>query len=438
MSTGQTYLPELEDIARHMPFDQFGRYHMLREAVDACRAKLGIAQLSILDVGGFYAEDETPTLPLLQFLPHDEVTILDIVDCDLPGYVKGDGTALQFDDASFDLVVSADTLEHIPVTQRRNFWRELLRVARYGVILLAPFGTPEVEAVEDLLFAYIKADLGAEQEQLKEHREYGLPVLDEWLTYLTEQDIPHRSYPTGYLHAWIGMMLIKHILLRINAGSEAQHAVDWYYNRNFFPGERRNPAYRHLIVAEKVEHLVDAVDAVLEPTIQPDQPDISTNWGPATLVTMFTLVQRQMRGIHENYNEQITRYHQHVGEQLKLFYDHLSAQIKHNRIQIGTQNQTFKAQVNHYRQQISYLERLIADQQIAMNQMSQSLHQQNMHTHLLTVQHKRELEQATDAIRDLKERARWLEDQNKALGQQFEAVKNGRIMRILHKLLPRP
>jgi protein involved in temperature-dependent protein secretion len=81
---------------------------------------------------------------------------------------------------------------------------------------------------------------------------------------------------------------------------------------------------------------------------------------------------------------------------------------------------------------------LIADQQIAMNQMSQSLHQQNMHTHLLTVQHKRELEQATDAIRDLKERARWLEDQNKALGQQFEAVKNGRIMRILHKLLPRP
>ena len=53
MTSGVTCLPGLEQAAQEMPFDQFGRYHMLREAVDACRAQLGVQQLTILDVGGF-------------------------------------------------------------------------------------------------------------------------------------------------------------------------------------------------------------------------------------------------------------------------------------------------------------------------------------------------------------------------------------------------
>jgi hypothetical protein len=379
MTSGVTRLPGLEQAAQAMPFDQFGRYHMLREAVDACRAQLGAQQLTILDVGGFYEDNGQPTLPLTRFLPADAVTVVDVVECNLPGYIKGDGTALHFDDASFDLVVSADTLEHIPQSGRAAFWRQLLRVARHGVILLAPFGTPEVESAEAMLFAYIKTELRAEHQQLKEHRDYGLPRLDEWLALLEQAGVPARAYPTGYLHAWLGMMLLKHLLMRIDPGATAQQLVDSYYNHSFFPTERRAPAYRYMVIAEKTPGLVEAVDAVLSPTIMPAQNDASAGWGGAFLPTMLAVVQRQLSSHQE--------------------------------------------EIGYYRAQVSALERLLADQQIMINQSQ---------AHAWNLQERTQHYEA--ALRDLTERAHWLEGQAVALRQQLEAVQQGRVMSLLNAL----
>lgn len=391
MTVGVTRLPGLEQAAQTMPFDQFGRYHMLREAVDACRAQLGVAQLKILDVGGFYDDNGVPTLPLTRFLPDDRVTVIDMVDCDLPGYIQGDGTALHFDDGSFDLVVSADTLEHIPQAGRKAFWLELLRVARHGVILLAPFGTPEVEAAEAMLFEFIKAELRAEQLQLKEHREYVLPRLNEWLGLLESEGIPARSYPTGYLHAWLAMMVVKHLLMRVDPGQTVQWLVDSYYNSAFFPTERREPAYRHLIVAEKTPGIVAAVDAVLAPTILPPQADASADWGSALVPVLLTIVQRQL-GTRQEQAE--THYQQ---------------------------------QIAHYQQQVSSLERVLADQQMVVNTLQQ---------HVVAVNERslKRAEQSEATIRDLMERAHWLEGQAVTLRQQLEAVQHGRVMRVLNML----
>ena len=45
-----------------LPFDQHGRYSILREALEAVRPLVG-ARLRILDVGGYYQEaDGTPRL----------------------------------------------------------------------------------------------------------------------------------------------------------------------------------------------------------------------------------------------------------------------------------------------------------------------------------------------------------------------------------------
>jgi SAM-dependent methyltransferase/prefoldin subunit 5 len=397
MTYGVTRLPGLEQAAQEMPFDQFGRYHMLREAVDACRARLGLDQLSILDVGGFYEDNGQPTLPLIRFLPDDRVTVVDVVECDLPGYIKGDGTALRFDDGSFDLVVSADTLEHIPQSGRVAFWHELLRVARHGVILLAPFGSDEVEAAEALLFEYIKADLHAEHQQLKEHRDYRLPRLDEWLALLERQGVAARAYPTGYLHAWLGMMLIKHLLMRVDPGVTAQRLVDSYYNRSFFASERRAPAYRHLVIAEKTPGLVAAVDAVLAPTILPTQDDPSADWGSVLLPTILTTIQRQLQSQRDDaaqYQRQIEHYQQ---------------------------------QIEHYQQQVSSLERLLADQQILINTMQE---------HVLTTNERGRMqaENYAAAVRDLSERSAWLQGQVTTLQQQIAAVQNGRVMRVLNTL----
>lgn len=385
MSNVPPYLDDLDAQARMMPFDQFGRYHMLREAIEACRAPLGAASFTILDVGGFYEADGKPTLPSRGFLPHDDVTVLDVVPCDLPGYVQGDGAALRFDNASFDFVVSADTLEHIPRPRRAAFWRELLRVARHGVIVLAPFGTAEVETAEALLFAYIEAELHAEHQQLKEHRDYGLPRLDEWLTFLEGEGVPARGYPTGYLHAWLGMMLLKHMLMRLHVDAEGQRGLDYYYNRCFFPTERRMPAYRALVIAEKTPGVVEAVDAALAPTILPPAEDASPAWGSTVLPMVATAIQ-------------------------------------------------LYAPLEFYRHQVSLLERVIADQHNLAGAERAQAQAARDRADAERTRAEAERLQSEGAVRDLQERAAWLEQQTVVLQRQLDAVQNGRVMRLLNLL----
>ncbi len=312
--------------------------------------------------------DGTPTLPVREFLPRDDVLVVDVVECELPGYVRGDGAALDWPDASFDLVVSCDTLEHIPRPRREAFWRELLRVARHGVILLAPFGTPEVEAAEELVEAFIAVELGREQPQLQEHRDYGLPRLDEWLPWLDREGIAARSYPTGYLHAWLGMMLLKHLLPNATEDPHMQQLPDIFYNRVFSATERRNPAYRHLIAAVKSPELLDAVDEALAPTIMPDDDDASAAWGHAMLPTLMAIVQRQLGQLHRDQATQIERYQLQVGSLQQALIDLNAERVR----------------------------------------------------------------QYEETIRDLQERAMWLEQQAAELRRQLDAVSNGRVMRILN------
>ncbi len=399
MPAHATLLPSLEQAASHMPFDQFGRYHMLREAVDACRTVLGQDRLRILDVGGFYDDHGTPTLPLTKFLPNDDLIVLDVLESDLPGYVRGDGTALHFNDNSFDLLVSADTFEHIPGPQREQFWHELLRVARHGVILLAPFATPEVNAAERLLFEYIKVELHAEHGPLSEHLLYGLPELDRWLLFLAGEGVAARAYPTGYIHAWLAMMLLKHMLMRIDPGLTTQHLIDSYYNVCFFPTERRNPAYRQLIIAEKTPGLLDAVDAVITPTLMPDLPDASAAWGQALAPTLLTVLQRQLGTLGDQVqrvqapSDQTQGYH----EQVRMLEHTLSSQVINN----------------------THLQAQLAQKEAELAQLHQHLAQ-------MTAQH-------AAAQHDVVERARWQEERAVALQHQLDAVQRGRVMRLLNR-----
>lgn len=314
MATGVPHIPNLEYAARSMPFDQFGRYHMIREAIDASRPLLGKPYLAVLDVGGYFPGREHPFLPLMLFLPHDHVIVLDLVDCSLPGYVRGDGKTIPFPDDHFDFVVSADTLEHIPDAEREAFWVELLRVARHGVILLAPFRSTEVEIAEKILFDYIRAELGIQQQQLLEHMTCGLPDLLFWVDWLRKRHLVVHTYPSGYLHSWIGMMLLKHMLLRLEPALEPQ--LDWYYNRCFSATERRLPSYRRLISAAKTADIGQAIDVALAPTILPPQEDASVDWSHALMSMILASgfrrsaleQQETLRRMQEQYRLEIARY----------------------------------------------------------------------------------------------------------------------------------
>jgi hypothetical protein len=381
---------------------------MVREAVDACRALLDHDTLSILDVGGYYLDRGTPTLPIARYLPHDTITVVDQVDCDLPGYIKGDGTNLDFADAHFDLVISADTLEHIPQEKREPFWNELLRTARHGVILLAPFRTPQVETAERMLFEYIQAELSQEQQQLKEHADYVLPELDEWLDFLAQRGKTVRAYPSGYLPAWIGMMLLKHMFQRIRP--QAEPLVDWYYNQTFFASDRRRPAYRHMLVVEHTAGLADAVDAALAPTILPDEDDTTGAWQQALLPMMLALSQRQI-----------------IGEHLDVIHTHLSNHFGGMQAYQQVTNTRLLEVTDMQRNDIGALERILADQQRSITNQQRTI--RDLHE---TV--KKQQQQFETAIQNFHQHTSWLEEQNRALRYHLEAMQNGRVMRILNAI----
>jgi hypothetical protein len=101
-------------------------------------------------------EDFLPTGEVLEcggpgvfadFLPAHRVTLARVADgidlCDL-----------SYLDDTFDVAVSARVLELLPPRMRREYLRELLRVARYRVFVALPL-QPELEAIDKIKNAYV-------------------------------------------------------------------------------------------------------------------------------------------------------------------------------------------------------------------------------------------------------------------------------------------
>src|SRR5215212_5781539 len=380
MTAIQTFVTASNDALLHLPFDQYGRYRMVREAVDAARSALGRDRLSILDVGGYYQEsDGMPRLPSQQFLGDQELTVLDLPACDLPGYVQGDGTAMTFADSSFDLVISCDTLEHIPPDLRDQFAHELARVASYGVLLICPIDDYRTALAEKVLYAYIQSELHAKHDQLREHREYGLPQLPLVQESFAQAGCATHDYPSGDLHAWLPMMLAKHYLMRFaDSAPELQYGLDELYNRGYALAERREPSYRRLLVAAKNNDSdwLAAVDHALEPTVIRDGqiwPDLWRNLA----TQLFGLLQIGQEDRREEWRATIMHGH------------------------------------------ITNLQKIVADQQLV-------LVQQQERSRAVEEQHRQH-------VADLEQRSRWLEEQAHEARSQLAAVEQGRVMRIVRR-----
>jgi Methyltransferase domain len=94
--------------------------------------------MSALDVG---ARDGYVSVRLAQSF--DQVTALDLEQPTFQSArvqtVAGDATALQFADASFDCVLCAEVLEHVPADKLAAACRELARVTRDRLIIGVPY-----------------------------------------------------------------------------------------------------------------------------------------------------------------------------------------------------------------------------------------------------------------------------------------------------------
>lgn len=88
--------------------------------------------------------------------------------------VKGIGENLPFEDKNFDVVISVDTLEHVPPENREKVIAEIVRVAKKEIILAFPSGPMPIEQDQELSNVYQKK-FGHEFHFLVEHLKYGLP-----------------------------------------------------------------------------------------------------------------------------------------------------------------------------------------------------------------------------------------------------------------------
>jgi hypothetical protein len=98
-------------------------------------------------------------------------------------FVQGSALALPFRACSFDGVVSADCLEHLPAEWREAAIRELFRVARALVIIAVPCG-PDAERHDRQLYETSRPDCDL-RGFLEEHLNNGLPSEDELVGWTT-------------------------------------------------------------------------------------------------------------------------------------------------------------------------------------------------------------------------------------------------------------
>ncbi len=224
-------------------FDRYSRYGAI---VRALRATLGGGPLRVLDVGDGAGY-------LSAFDPEVEGVSVDLAPTaePLPGTVRlaADGTRLPFPDAAFDAVVSSDALEHVPPGSRSNFVAELVRVSRELVLLAAPFDTPGVAGAEELARRFVLLATGCPQDQLDEHRDHGLPGVDDTRAAFEALGLQVAVAGAGNLHDWLAMMLLKHQLVARPALAPLDTGYDIAYNWMFSGRDHVAPFYRHLIAA---------------------------------------------------------------------------------------------------------------------------------------------------------------------------------------------
>lgn len=231
-----------------LPFDQYQRYNLVREIVEVIRSHAQPDRLRLLDVGGFFrirSGDEI--LPLTLFCPRDEAIVVDLEYTRQANFIQADGRALPFPASHFDLVVTCDTLEHVPPEFRDQFVKEILSVSRQFAIIAGPFAREDVTLAEEILLQYTWL-LGLDHPALRDHRQKGLPELQQLRSLLEAEKVAFFEFPSGYLLNWLFLMMLKQNLLSLPHSNELHSLLDRFHNLNFCDADAQAPAYRTAFV----------------------------------------------------------------------------------------------------------------------------------------------------------------------------------------------
>ena len=229
-----------DELKREFGFDAFGRFADLARIIDGNRS--GNTAFRILDIGG-------RGNPLKKFLPHDDIYYLDpnLNDSD-PQFIQASALSIPAEDRFFDFVTSADVLEHIPAPDRNLFLTESIRVARKGVIHVAPFYSDAVKNAEIHVNDLYRSLFNEDHIWLIEHINNELPKLAEITEKLKEGGFDFKLFTNNDLSLWVQLYTVLFAISAFGNSNELQHNLNLFYNSNIYPFDSSDSTYRTGIV----------------------------------------------------------------------------------------------------------------------------------------------------------------------------------------------
>ncbi len=282
-----------EDLILGLPFDLYQRYRL------AAQVGSRLARGPILDVGGLLGDRDghlATTADFFSELEMDapvEVRTTDLRHCDHPDHGPAPAWEQPFENASFDLVLALDVLEHLEPERRPDLLSELDRVARSFILIGAPFSTPAVERTEEEL----AQGLLDTRRFLEEHRTLGLPshaLVEDHFGDRPGYEV-HR-FPSGYLPRWRAMQVLTQHYYQLNDHT-SMTALNRLYNQTCYVPDLAEPSYRTLFLISKTP-LSEGQRNSLAALIPGPDPD------PDSLCALSEMARNaQFPGLHQRLRE---------------------------------------------------------------------------------------------------------------------------------------
>jgi len=233
---------KITDLSR-IGFDTFQRYKKIVDIITAIRNLEKKEHFSILDVGGYPCEFEK--------FSDDKIVIIDIPYCKKGNYIKGSGINLPIKDNSFDIVISSDTYEHIPIDKRERFLNEIIRVSKKYVLLGAPFKSEINEFIENELCKLHETIFHKQHPWLNEHKLNSLPLLNLTTEYLSNNNYPYHIFSNGNVFTWYLFQWCYYLFQSLPDLTEYTYKINNIYNNYLYSKDNSEPSYRTIILISK-------------------------------------------------------------------------------------------------------------------------------------------------------------------------------------------
>lgn len=250
------FFHEIDDFSRPSPenekangfgmlFDQFSRYKACEDLLSRAGVSAGD---DMLDIGS------GPETLFQNFLPGVKKTFIDpLIEEDKTGRrIKGDLDSPKLLGRTFSAVSAIDVLEHVPQQFRISFLERMSSFAEKYLILGFPVAEEGVsQGADELIDAEYAKVYGKKYPWLDEHYTYGLPSLQETITFFETRGWICQCIGHGHV-PWL-----EQLLPLVITGWEIKELQEFLldascrFNTEFYPFDFAAPHYRYFVVCTR-------------------------------------------------------------------------------------------------------------------------------------------------------------------------------------------